>query len=138
MKLTKELLTNESDLWIYSPPVDFFIDKVVKNTPFSFVKINHGFYERVLSLCGSHYVKYSRQEIGEKYIPLSGFCGNKEKAERHRKGTAIAVNDFLDLLGSSNNLPPNFFLGVSDRGFGKRGVLNYLIDKKINRRAIYP
>ena len=108
----------ESDINVYRPPIEFFIEKIRKNEYFSFTRQMHGLWDavivawildpslRAIQLENPAYLKRLSEKMSEAKLDIEGLY--------------YQPSFYAELLEILGNLPPiteQFFFGVSDTYF---------------------
>jgi len=110
-------LSRDSDLEVYDPDIDFFLDKIQKNEYFSYTRQLHGFWDAIIgalildpSLC-----KLSREE--EWLKALSSVMVKAKNAMNPLRYSDEVYFDVLKMIVNLDQYPGNFYFGVSDVNF---------------------
>ena len=132
-------LCRGSGIDVITPDVDYFIDMINNDVPFSFVKQNHGLFELMLKGIDldSTIVKNNHKELlMDNCIQRILETGKVNSRNFIRDNLRLDISAYFEMLENSDKLPKNLFLGISDSGLGVSMGTGYNVDS-MHRTKIY-
>ncbi|MGD1843054.1 MAG: hypothetical protein ACFB0B_19490 [Thermonemataceae bacterium] len=118
MDLTAYPLCKEADLSVYRPPLDFFINRIIKKECFSFTRQLNGFWDAIIA---AWIMAPSLREIRlEKEDYVRDLAVVMSKGKWDLEGLYYEPSfyaELLHLLRQLDQLDDSFFFGVSDTHF---------------------
>ena len=123
LDLPTKTLGIESDITMYDPPLEFWLNKIRNKEYFAFCKQLHGFWD---GFCAAY--KHDRTLGGmwnfkthDKYIErLAASMANYKKKKTPWNYNPLIYEGVIKMMLNLNSKPNNFFFGVSDNSFYRR------------------
>ncbi|MEZ4886666.1 MAG: hypothetical protein R3E32_18200 [Chitinophagales bacterium] len=124
-------LSKGSTIKIYNPGIDFFLDKIEAGEDFSFSKQLHGFWDDILAAMivepNLRKIRYTDDYLQQLSEAMVGVKHDRSSL----RYTPSLYFDILKLMLRLDQMPDNFYFGVSDVDFYTTDIPPYSINSYI-------
>ncbi len=115
--MLKSPLSKESEVLVFNPTIDFFLDRIKTRSFFSYAKQNHGFWDVILGVMIVYPELRKIQNNDEYFMRFSHAMSEVLSSISTIYMEPKMYYDILKILNKMDEMPSNFFYGVSDLDF---------------------
>lgn len=124
--LLPKIRVENTDLWVYLPSIEYYIDRIRNNDYFHFIRVNHGILDNFgftygddmsslsESLKNKDYEKISHEIVN--YVKSKGWYKSGENIAHYferSKSTQEKLKHFVEVFTEYKNITPKLEIGVS-------------------------
>jgi hypothetical protein len=104
----------------YIPGIDYFLNKIKRDEPFQFMRMNHGFVD-VFKLTYKNWYKLQPHLEQKRYNEIAGWISNIYKAEglglgnwhKYSDKQKALIKNLIEMVFEYENLPNSVHIGIS-------------------------